>query len=293
MATEQVLRSIPEIGVDFPSGHLMEAAFTYAQKHCPEEVNNHVARTAYWALILTKKLPEFSTSRAAAARPVNIEDVVLICLLHDLGLATWIFESSDGQDASSNPFPGLLSLDKRFEVDCANIARAFVETETHKTEWDDARLDHLWTAIALHASPSFARHAPAPEIALAHLAIEADFFGPYWSPTCTQPPPPPSGGEEKPQHEEEPIITVEEYRAVTALFPRGDFARDGVQRKLCALCRRKPDTTYDNFVGLFGKEFGCDRQGAGKEEFTRQWEMRQSPMFLLQALDRLDVHDTN
>lgn len=312
--TEPVLRSLPEVGIDFPSNPLMNAAFEYAQKYCPEGVNNHVARCAYWALILAKKLPEYNSVSPAQtlSRPVDVEDVVLICLLHDLGLASWIFESDDRDDrddrdattrASTNPLPGLLSLDKRFEVDCANIARAFVQAETQKTNtnknealppllpWDEARLDRLWMAIALHSNPSIARHAPAPEVALAQMAIEADFLGPYWAPSPSgHGSPQPSGGPESVHVE--PIITVEEYRAVAALFPRGDFDRAGVTRKMCALCRRKPDTTYDNFVGLFGKEYGCEGGAAGREEYLRSWEARQSPEFLLQALDSLAALDS-
>lgn len=301
MSAERALRSIPEIGLEFPSDTLVSAAFAYAEKYCSEGVNNHVARCAYWAIILSKKLPKHSltTSKAHNSRPVDIEEVVLTCLLHDLGMATWMLESSDPQDASSNPLPGLLSLDKRFEVDCANIARDFVQKETQgnkeertalASNWDDARLDRLWTAIALHASPSFARHVPAPEIALVHQAIEADFFGPYWSPTCTQPPPSP--GQAPPEFK--PVITVEEYRTVTKLFPRLDFDRDGVVKTLCTLCRRKPDTTYDNLVGLVGKEYLTDdasEQGIGKTEFRAQWKMRQSPAFLLTTLDKLAAID--
>lgn len=307
MATnEQVLRSIPEIGLDFPSGRLVEAAFAYAQKYCPEEVNNHAARCAYWALLLAKKLPSsaLATSPAAAARrPVHVEDVVLICLLHDLGLATWLVEEEEegGHSQGPNPLPGLLSLDKRFEVDGANIARAFVaaETEAHNDDddkkekgdnWDDARLNRLWTAIALHASPSFAWHAPAPEIVLAHFAITVDFFGPYWFPTCTQPPAEQEHEEKRPHRQGEAgaYITVDEYRAVTARFPREAFGRGGMQAKLCALCRRKPETTYDNFAGLFGRAFGLDGRGGGRDAYARQWEGRQDPGFLVRPLARLE-----
>lgn len=287
MSTEPVLRSFAELGLEFPSDPLMEAAFAYAQKYCPPEVNNHVARSAYWALILAKRLPEnsYTTSKAQASRAINIEDVVLICLIHDLGLANWIFESPDSPagDASNNPLPGLLSLDKRFEVDCANTARDFVATEAQKgglaQGWDEARLDRLWVAIALHATPSIARHAPAPEIALAHMAIEADFVGPNWSPTWMMDGPPPESGFG--------IITVQEYLAVEAVFPRGDFGREGVTRKLCSLCKRKPMTTFDTLTGVFGKDFGYDGKGSGREEYAKQWEMMQSGEFLLQALDRL------
>lgn len=271
----------------------MGAAFAYAQKYCPEEVNNHVARCGYWALILAKKLPGYIYNNSVTTRPVNVNDVVLICLLHDLGLASWLFDSDDPASAASNPLPGLLTLDKRFEVDGANIARAFVQAEmkttTDSEPWDDARLDRLWAAIALHTIPSVARHAPAPEITLAQMAVEADIAGLNWSPgfggpVAAAPPGVPAAAVPT------PLITVDEFRAVTALFPRHDFDREGFKRNMCGMCRRKPETTYDDLIGLFGKVYGL---GYGKgsddgqhEEFVRAWEARQSPEFLLQALDQ-------
>lgn len=167
-----------------------------------------------------------------------------------------------------------LSTDKRFEVDGANIARDFVIAHAASdTPWEAARLDRLWTAIALHTTPSIALHA-APETALVNMAITADFAGVYWSPDDAQGP-----------------ITLEEYRAVTNAFPRGGFNRQGVKDIMCGLCRRKPETTYDNFVGLFGRKYGYNGEGKGREEYTKLWEDNQVVERLLQGLDALDRLD--
>lgn len=194
-----------------------------------------------------------------------MELVVLICILHDMG---FVF-------ASSNELDGL-TVENRFEIDGANIAKDFLHSHVDRGSWDEARIERLWMAIALHTTPSIARHA-APEIALAQMAIEADFAGPYWSPvpgsTAGQP------------------ITVDEYLVVTRLFPRVNFDRENTKRLMCGLCQTKPDTTYDNFVGLFGVNYGVDGEGHGKIEYARQWEENQVIEPLLRGLDALDALD--
>lgn len=233
----------------------------------------HVARCAYWALILASGLPELSSSQ-----PADLEAVVVACVLHDMGLAV-------AADGAATSLAGI-SPDKRFEVDGANIARDLVRSffpAGAAGAWDEARLDRLWNAIALHATPSIARHA-AREVALAQMAIEADFAGPYWSPDVG------GGGGGDGEQRRRPI-TMEQYRAVTALFPREGFGRDGVKKAICEVCRQKPQTTYDNFAGLFGREYGYDGKGLGREEYARAWEKGQAIEPLLQGLDALDALD--
>lgn len=259
MSQPQILVDIPELKLGFPPSKIATSALVFAQKHLDQGLVNHVARSAYWALIIAAKLPAFNSAS------IDMEVVVLICILHDMGLAF----------TKSNDLEGL-TVDKRFEVDGANIARDFLQSHVNKDSWDEARLERLWIAIALHTTPSIARHAD-PEIALAQMAIEADFAGPYWSPgpgsTTGQP------------------ITVNEYRAVTTLFPRVDSDRESTQRLMCGLCQKKPGTTYDNFVGLFGLKYGVDGKGEGKDEYTRQWEEKQVIGPLLSGLDALDALD--
>ncbi|KAJ4180486.1 hypothetical protein NW767_014387 [Fusarium falciforme] len=175
----------------------------------------------------------------------------------------------------------LLSQDKRFEVDGANIATAFLKDHTgsecqdkETTEvWDPARIQRTWDAIALHATPSIAQHAAA-EVALTNLGITADFLGPNLDLGLGP-----------------NLISREEYRAVTKLFPRSGFTYEGLKRAMCGICRTKPDTTYDNFVGEFGVRFGVDGEGSGKDEFAEEVQKARFVNFSKFALDALEVLD--
>ena len=261
MSQPAILRDIPEFRVEVPPSSSIASALAFAQQHLTQGVFNHVARTAYWALILAAKVPPFADST------LDKESLVLICILHDMGLS---FETPQELEG--------LTTDKRFEIDGANIARDFIRSHVDRDLWDDAKIERLWFAIALHTTPSIGRHA-APEIALAGMAVEADFAGPFWSPS--------------PGRATEAWITVDEYRAVTALFPRVDFNRNGVKKLMCGLCQRKPDTTYDNFVGLFGVKYGVDGEGGGRIEYARHWEENQAYLHLLGGLDALETLDSS
>ncbi|KAJ6134067.1 hypothetical protein N7523_000389 [Penicillium sp. IBT 18751x] len=221
-----------------------------------EAVFNHAMRSAYWAMIIARKLPEFHDNPR-----LNLVAVFVSCILHDMGWAKT---------------PELISADKRFEVDGANIARDFIHNElSHAgTEpWSDDTIQRVWDSIALHTTPSIARHA-APDVALTNLGITADFAGPAL--------PGPDG---------EPLITYEEYCAVMKIFPRAGFNSDGFKDIMCWLCRTKPETTYDNFVGDFGCRFGPDGTGKGVEEFKSARAARQTIDVLMSGLEKLDSID--
>lgn len=260
MAVPKSLPDVPSIGLQAPDFPIAAKAYHFAREHCDAAVYNHAARAAYWALILSKKLPEFRTIH------VDLEVVVVSCILHDMGWAR-------SQE--------LLSSDKRFEVDSANIARDFLHKAfadydpgtSESGEWSKARAQRMWDAVALHSTPSIARFA-APEVALTHLGVIADFTGP----NLTGP-----GGEQ--------LISLAEYRAVMEAFPRAGFDREGLKRITCWLCRTKPETTFDNWVGGFGLRYGTDGAGAGKEAFTRAWEEAQAVAALLPSLDNLESLD--
>jgi 5'-deoxynucleotidase YfbR-like HD superfamily hydrolase len=86
-------------GVSLPSTPLVKAAYRYTHLHTSPTVANHTICSAFFSLILREKLVQFST--------VNPETVVIATLLHDLGRSFT---------------PELVSKDKRFEVDGANVA---------------------------------------------------------------------------------------------------------------------------------------------------------------------------
>ncbi|KAI1106625.1 hypothetical protein F4804DRAFT_330040 [Jackrogersella minutella] len=236
MSTQTPFPDLPSINITFPRSPITAAAFEYTQKHTSAATYNHCARAAYWAVILAKKLPNLA--------PFNLETVVLADVLHDMGWAT----SKE-----------LLSKDKRFEVDGANLALAFVNAATT-----------VWDAVALHCTASIAAHHPSPEVALAHLGIMADFLGPRF---------PPGDGA---------VITEKEYRQVVAHFPLAGFGREAVKDIMCGLCREKPAATYDNFVSEFGVKYGVDGKGGGREEYRRALEEQNISMQLLRGLEYLE-----
>lgn len=234
----------PLAGITPPSSPLLESALVYVREHTSRSTANHCIRSAYWAMLLAQRL------RGADAAPLSNELLVYVCLMHDLGWATT---------------KELLSRDKRFEVDGADLAVRFLAE--HPGGLSLPR-ETVWTAIALHTTPSIGHHHPDPHVGAVQLGIMADFFGP----AMPSPPFPPG------------LISVDEYRAVVGAFPRDGF-KDGFVQIMCGLCRDKPDTTYDNFVSDFGKLYGTDGKGGGKEAYAQEWEKHVLSPQVLAGLD--------
>ncbi|KIW84937.1 hypothetical protein Z517_00325 [Fonsecaea pedrosoi CBS 271.37] len=233
--------SFPEFPISqitMPTDDLFNAAYTYVQENCTNATLNHCVRSVAFALILLRKLPPLT-----ANPDIDREAIVLSIMLHDLGWATT---------------QSLISNDKRFEVDGAEIARNFLRTEIAAAngvgpgkKWDKHRLQLIWDAIALHTTPSVAQYKE-PEVLATQTAITADFLGP------NLPVPVPGG----------PIITVDEYKEILEVWPRLGF-KEELRATLCGLCRTKPQTTVDNFVGQFGAAYGIDGHGGGRAEFLK------------------------
>ncbi|KAF3384261.1 hypothetical protein F1880_002178 [Penicillium rolfsii] len=253
------LPALPEAGIVPPSSPLALKALEYAKTHCEEIVYNHAVRSGYWAIIIARKLPEFHDISNH-----KLEMIFVSCILHDMGWANT---------------PELLSTDKRFEVDGANIARDFLlnqKQQSNDGHLDEATIQRVWDSIALHTTASIARYA-APEVALTHLGVTADFLGPNF--------PGPDG---------KPLISPEEFRAVMNVFPRAGFNAEGFKKIMCGLCRTKPATTYDTFVGVLGRKYGLDGNGEGREEYIKAWEASQTQLdsLLVLGLNTLEeVHD--
>ncbi|KAK5062450.1 hypothetical protein LTR84_004521 [Exophiala bonariae] len=247
------LVDIPEIGLQIPQIPLAAKALAFCKEHCSEPVYNHAVRAAYWALIISQRLP-----KTIAPSP-DLDIVVVGCILHDMGWARTA---------------GLLSKDKRFEVDSANIARDFLDSQPLRETWGQDKIQRMWDGIALHATPSIAKFG-APEVALIHLGVIADFVGPSVSLSTG----------------ESDLILLDEYHAVMKLFPRAGFNRDGFKDIMCWLCHEKAETTYDNWVSGFGLKFGTDGNGTDRETFAHAWEENQFASSLLLALDKLEALD--
>ena len=214
--------TFPISGITIPTTPLITSALDYTKQHTSPTTVNHCLRSTAFALILSSKIPAFNK--------INPETVILSTLMHDLGWATT---------------KELLSKDKRFEVDGANLAKAFISSQTAAAsppDFGEERLNLIWTAIALHATGSISLEYPDPHVPIVHYGILADFAGPNFP-----------GG----------LISVEEYKEVVAAFPRLGFA-EGVKEIMCNLCREKPETTFDNFASQFGVKF---LEGGEGEEF--------------------------
>lgn len=134
----------------------------------------------------------------------------IAAILHDLG---W------------DPTGTFVSEDKRFEVDGANAAREFIEKQG--ADWDRHRKQLLWDAIALHTIPSISQYKEI-EVQAAGLGIFIDIAGKDAAPEGT--------------------LSQSEWDSIREEFPRKGL-KDCIVGTMCWLCRTKPQTTYDNFVG--------------------------------------------
>jgi len=133
-----------------------------------------------------------------------------------------------------------MTPDKRFEVDGANATRTFSKNEG----WDAERIQLVWDAIALHATPEIALHS-RPFIGLVSASIATELF----SPEVTLP-------MMGPYHV---AATIEEWRTVSEEFPRKGL-KVHLRDTLMDLCLKKPEGTYGNFVGDFGHNYLEDDQ---------------------------------
>jgi hypothetical protein len=196
---------------------------------------NHSVRAAALSLVIAKKFPPLAENE-----DLDIEAIVLSNLLHDMG---WTTDKS------------LLKKDLRFEVDGANIARDFINNNKNLHGvggFDKHRIQLIWDAIALHATPSISAHKE-PEVLATGLGILADFYGP------NIPLAPPGT-----------LITVEEFREILQLYPRLDFKNE-IRQLFCHMCQEKDlSVVAANFVAEYGLEYGYDAKGQGKEEFCEK-----------------------
>lgn len=197
-------------GITVPETPLITAAVALSRKHLADWSYNHIVRSWLLGFAIADKLPDL------ADRDRELHSVATI--LHDLG---W-----DEKNAFISP-------DKRFEVDGANAARAFIESEPKNADWDKHRVQLLWDAIALHTTPTIAWYKE-PEVKATNLGIMAELLEPDVIP----------GG----------VLSQAEWDAVAKAYPRNGL-RDGMIEKMCGFCREKPATTFDNFVGDFGEAF--------------------------------------
>ena len=186
-------------------------------------------------------------SKVSHLKNVDPESIVLAALMHDLG---W------------SKTPSINSPDKRFEVDGANAAREFIKSNMKgdSGDWNEQRLQQIWDSIVLHATPSIALYGQ-PIVHVVSWGIIADFNGPDTA-----------GG----------VISVDEYREVIKAYPRIGFLEQ-TEGILCGLCKTKPETTYDNFVGDFGV--------AHVDGYKEEWQKRRMNNYLAAAVKACEKYE--
>jgi hypothetical protein len=151
---------------------------------------------------------------------VDLEAHAIAVLFHDVGL---------GGDKAAD----IVSADKRFEVDGANAAREFIKREASAAEWDKHRLQLVWDIIALHSTVSIALHKEI-ELQAAVAGIFTDLTGPVGD----------FGG----------LVSQEQWNGIVKEYPRMNM-KDAAREILCNVCKKKPETTYDNFLRDYGEKY--------------------------------------
>ena len=161
--------------------------------------------------------------------------------LFNHSMRSWLFGVLLSEDAERAPDPELLAVstvlhdlglagrytaENRFEVDGADAARAFLKDRGISMQQTQV----VWDAIALHTTRSIALHKE-PEVVMTHLGIAVDVIG--------------IGLDRIPQ---------DKQRAVLIEFPRLAF-KNQFRACLCNVVRRKPATSFDNFLRDFGTRY--------------------------------------
>ncbi|KAH6986970.1 hypothetical protein EDB80DRAFT_881408 [Ilyonectria destructans] len=203
-------------GVTVVDTPVVRAAQEYARAHSDDFAFNHVMRSWILGVVVYQEL------HAKGILPqMDLEAHAISAIFHDLG---WDYAG------------GLVSQDKRFEVDGAEAARAWIQEEQRNgraEHWDEHRIQLVWDAIALHTTGTIALYKQTVVKACA-FGVRADFRGPNFDKAGT--------------------ISWDVFNAVNEMYPRLDLA-DGIRRVICGFCRTKPETTYDNFQVDYGREF--------------------------------------
>jgi hypothetical protein len=174
-----------------PDSQLAREATELVRDTETELLFNHSSRVFYFgALVGHKKNLKFDP-----------ELLYLAAIFHDLGL--------------TRPYS---SPDKRFEVDGANAAAHFLRD--HGVS--QARIDLVWTSIALHTTPGIPEFMK-PEVALLTAGVEMDVLG--------------LGFEN---------VSDMSRNAIVNAHPREPNFKEGIIDSFYQGIRHKPDTTFGN-----------------------------------------------
>ena len=185
-------------GITVPDTPVIALALEHARSESEPYLFNHAVRSWLFA------------ARTAQLKsvPHDAEVVAVGVLLHDLTL--------------TKDFKG----PRRFEVEAADLARAFVREHG----FDDRRAQLVWDIVALNSTPSIAFFKET-EVSLCTAGIGLDWAG--------------FGYDQFPS---------EEMAGILDAFPRLDMKRSFTD-SVCGLVKAHPETTYDNFSRDFGERF--------------------------------------
>ena len=185
-------------GITVPDTPVIALAVERARSGSEPYLFNHAVRSWLFA------------ARIAQLRSVAHDGEVIAVgsLLHDLTL--------------TKDFKG----PRRFEVEAADIARAFVRVHG----FDDRRAQLVWDIVALNSTPSIASFKEA-EVALCTAGIGLDYAGFQYD-----------------------RFPSDEMARILDAFPRLDMKRRFTD-SVCGLVKSSPETTYDNFARDFGERF--------------------------------------
>jgi hypothetical protein len=191
-------------GVRIPDSKLAQAATELVRDTESDLLFHHSTRVYYFGALagLRKKLK------------FDPELLYIGAMFHDMGLTKQYRSATE-----------------RFEVDSANAARNFLRQHGI----DDAAIDIVWDAIALHTTPGIPQHKK-PEVALVTAGVEMDVLGiDYLS------------------------VPDAQREAVVMAHPRGDHFKEQIIHAFHDGFRHKPETTFgtvnDDVLALIDPKF--------------------------------------
>lgn len=175
-------------GITIPDSKIAREAAELVREHESEMLYNHSVRVfVFGAMKGVRDKLKFDP-----------ELLYVAALFHDLGLVEAYHTDS-----------------KRFEVDGADAARAFLRSHGIP----DPKSDLVWEAIALHSTPGIPQFM-RPEIALTNAGVLVDVVGIGYD-----------------------DYTPEQREQVIGAFPRGDFKNEFIQIQARSALK-KPNTTF-------------------------------------------------
>jgi hypothetical protein len=225
-------------GITVPSTPLISKALTYVRANTDDPTYNHVVRTWLNAMASISHLPTSIT------HDLDLEALTIASLLHDMG---WSNNSA------------IISNNTRFEVNGADLSRAFLLREGGDA-WNKHRIQLVWDSIALHSTNDIYPHKEG-EVAFTGLGAAEDIIGP--NATAQQ-----FGADRV-------GVTQQEWERINEAFPRLEL-KTYINGVWTWLCRVKPQTTYDNFVGDWGQQSveGYDRRGKQLIDVVEQFAVQ-------------------